>query len=55
MNKWGKMIGVGLAVFTLSACGNTKDEGTSASSSQAESTYPLTISNYTKAEGGTQW
>lgn len=54
MNKWGKIIGLGLVLATLSACGR-ENSSTQASSSAAESTYPLTISNYTKAEGGSEW
>lgn len=54
MNKWGKIIGLGLVLATLSACGS-ENSSTQASSSAAESTYPLTISNYTKAEGGSEW
>ncbi|WP_430610355.1 ABC transporter substrate-binding protein [Enterococcus sp. DIV0876] len=54
MNKWCKIIGLGLVLVTLSACGS-ENSSTQASSSAAESTYPLTISNYTKAEGGSEW
>lgn len=55
MNKWGKMIGLGLVMMTLSACGSNDSDTAASTSSEAASTYPLTISNFTKAEGGTEW
>lgn len=54
MKKWVSILGLGLVVFGLAACGNDSKE-TASSSSNGESTYPLTISNYTRAEGATEW
>lgn len=48
----GLLVGLGLSVVALGACGTSK--ATTNSSEQA-SGYPVTIDNYTRAEGGTEW
>ncbi|MET3655567.1 ABC transporter substrate-binding protein [Sporosarcina psychrophila] len=48
------LLGIGLAaLLTLTACGDSS-KGTS-KEAEAKGHYPLTIQNYTKAEGGTTW
>lgn len=43
-------------VLTLSACGTTSETSSTADSSAVlDSLYPLTISNFTRAEGGAEW
>ena len=48
----GLLLGLGLGVVFLGACGTSN--ATTNSSEQA-SGYPVTIENYTRAEGGTEW
>lgn len=49
--KWVGIMEIGALALTLAACGQSQ----STTASSEGSTYPLTISNYTKAEGGTEW
>lgn len=53
-NKWMGFVSLGLLIALLGACGSQTGTEESTTASQG-STYPLTISNFTKAEGGTQW
>lgn len=49
------LLGVGLAaMLTLTACG-TSTKTSSEEKQEPKSQYPLTIENFTKAEGGTKW
>ena len=49
------LLGVGLAaMLTLTACGDSTTGG-STEKTETKKYYPLTIENYTKAEGGTTW
>lgn len=49
------LLGVGLAaMLALTACG-TSTKTSSEEKQEPKSQYPLTIENYTKAEGGTTW
>lgn len=49
------VLGIGLAaMLTLTACGGAT-ETSSTAETQTEDHYPLTIKNYTKAEGATTW
>jgi iron complex transport system substrate-binding protein len=49
------LLGVGLAaMLALTACG-TSTKTSSKEKQEPKSQYPLTIENYTKAEGGTTW
>lgn len=55
-----KKVWLGIALtfmLTLTACGGAANSGSAEEQTQAlaESHYPLTIQNYTKAEGGTVW
>ncbi|MGZ7440181.1 ABC transporter substrate-binding protein [Paenibacillus sp. TH7-28] len=51
------LTGIALAVMlTLSACGGTAaTSGPDEAQTEAQSHYPVTIQNFTKAEGGTTW
>lgn len=51
------LTGIALAVMlTLSACGGTAaTSGPDETQTEAQSRYPVTIQNFTKAEGGTTW
>ena len=49
------LLGLGLAtILTLTACGEASQKS-SAEESKTKEHYPLTIQNYSKAEGGTVW
>ncbi|WP_178019159.1 ABC transporter substrate-binding protein [uncultured Paenibacillus sp.] len=55
-----KKVSLGIALtfmLTLTACGGAANSGSAESQTHAQtpSHYPLTIQNYTKAEGGTTW
>jgi len=53
MNKTvGLIVGLAMATFAMSACGTSEK---TTSSSEASQGYPVTIDNYTRAEGGTDW
>lgn len=43
------------AAMLLAACGNSGANGSDKDTEASKSHYPLTIHNYTKAEGGTEW
>ncbi|MBU5253017.1 ABC transporter substrate-binding protein [Lysinibacillus capsici] len=48
------LLGIGLAaLLTLTACGNTSKD--TSKETQTKEHYPLTIENFTKAEGGSAW
>ncbi|MEC1177985.1 ABC transporter substrate-binding protein [Metasolibacillus meyeri] len=48
------LLGIGLAtMLLLAACGNSSDKKTEEAAS--ESHYPLTVENFAKAEGGSEW
>ncbi|MBH9788104.1 ABC transporter, partial [Clostridioides difficile] len=48
------LLGIGLAaLLTLTACGNTSKD--TSKETQTKEHYPLTIENFTKAEGGSTW
>lgn len=49
------LLGIGLAaLLTLTACGNTSKD-TSEATTQTKEHYPLTVENFSKAEGGSTW
>ncbi|MCS5503868.1 MULTISPECIES: ABC transporter substrate-binding protein [Lysinibacillus] len=48
------LLGIGLAaLLTLTACGNTSKD--TSKETQTKEHYPLTIENFSKAEGGSTW
>ena len=53
MKKYVSLFGVSLLLL-LGACSN-QTSGETHQSSSSDSHYPVTLNNYTKAEGGTEW
>jgi iron complex transport system substrate-binding protein len=54
--KKKKLLACGMTVLLLLAgCGNSATSNSDKDAKSSKSHYPLTIKNYTKAEGGTEW
>ncbi|MCO7175386.1 ABC transporter substrate-binding protein [Sporolactobacillus kofuensis] len=55
MKKTKLLAGCLTALLLLAGCGNSATNGSDKNAKSSKSHYPLTIQNYTKAEGGTKW